>query len=373
MTKEFTIESYVEWTSYIASRYKFYANAPKQKRVDDYPWDALGKNNQDILSRIFNFPLFFPFYKTLIMRHRALRRFNETSSLLFEARSRLCDEMSRLIFDEAVMMRMLGHHRYVMPRLIFDKYIQVLSAKQHDTVGIPAQSNGIDLIEYSLKCNGVDHPLTIITTEQFILDQNRYRQYFLKRDGIDFTPKSGDVVFDCGACLGDTTILFGAHASPHGEVHSFDPIPLHNRVIGQQVKNNPAVTARIKPNCMAVGAVTDIIDGTPTEDVNVISPGGIAVTKFSITRLDDYAERENLKKIDYIKMDVEGYEIDALAGAKEIIKKHRPNLAISVYHKDSHFWEVIKFIDELDLGYKFYFDHHSPLIWESLVYCQAPK
>jgi hypothetical protein len=49
----------------------------------------------------------------------------------------------------------------------------------------------------------------------------------------------------------------------------------------------------------------------------------------------------------FIKMDIEGSEIDALWGAREMLKKHRPQLAISIYHRPAHLWQVPLLIDEL--------------------------
>lgn len=56
----------------------------------------------------------------------------------------------------------------------------------------------------------------------------------------------------------------------------------------------------------------------------------------------------------YIKMDIEGAELNALNGAEKLIKKYKPVLAISVYHKYNHLYEIPYLIKSWNLGYKLY-------------------
>jgi FkbM family methyltransferase len=56
----------------------------------------------------------------------------------------------------------------------------------------------------------------------------------------------------------------------------------------------------------------------------------------------------------YIKMDIEGVELEAIEGAKDIIVSEKPNLVISIYHKLSDMWEILKKLSAWNLGYKFY-------------------
>lgn len=74
------------------------------------------------------------------------------------------------------------------------------------------------------------------------------------------------------------------------------------------------------------------------------------------------------RKITYIKLDVEGSELRALHGGTEIIRKLKPKLAICVYHKLNDMVDIMSYLLELNLDYKFYLRHYSACEWETVLY-----
>lgn len=79
------------------------------------------------------------------------------------------------------------------------------------------------------------------------------------------------------------------------------------------------------------------------------------------------------KKIDIIKMDIEGAELEALKGAKDIIERQKPCLCLSVYHKKWDVLELPLYIKSLNPGYKFYMRHHTFGIWDTVLYAIDEK
>lgn len=73
----------------------------------------------------------------------------------------------------------------------------------------------------------------------------------------------------------------------------------------------------------------------------------------------------------FINMDVEGSEPDALLGARNLISQHRPDLAICVYHKPAHLWEILHLIRSIDAGYQFYLRNYTGYPAETVLYCVA--
>lgn len=77
------------------------------------------------------------------------------------------------------------------------------------------------------------------------------------------------------------------------------------------------------------------------------------------------------KRVTFIKMDVETFEIKALHGAETIIKINEPKLCISAYHYLSDLWEVPLTIKEINPKYRLYLRHHSPAVWDTDCYAMV--
>lgn len=72
--------------------------------------------------------------------------------------------------------------------------------------------------------------------------------------------------------------------------------------------------------------------------------------------------------ISYIKMDIEGSEVAAIKGAKEVIQRNKPKLAICVYHKVSDLWEIPLLIHAIEPKYNLYMRKHSLCQNETVLY-----
>jgi FkbM family methyltransferase len=75
------------------------------------------------------------------------------------------------------------------------------------------------------------------------------------------------------------------------------------------------------------------------------------------------------RKVTFIKMDVEGAEMDVLLGMQETIRVHKPKLAVCIYHKHEDVFEISSFILSLVPEYKFYIRHYSSNETEEVLLC----
>jgi len=89
------------------------------------------------------------------------------------------------------------------------------------------------------------------------------------------------------------------------------------------------------------------------------------VTKIKGVKLDDVLSGE---KATFIKMDIEGAELNALKGAEYTITKFHPKLAICVYHKPEDIWQIPDYINSLNMNYKFYLRHYNIMDTETVLY-----
>lgn len=72
--------------------------------------------------------------------------------------------------------------------------------------------------------------------------------------------------------------------------------------------------------------------------------------------------------ITFIKMDIEGSELEALKGAKETIKQFKPKLAICVYHKKEDLLEIPQYILSLNPGYKLFLRNAASIPTDVVLY-----
>lgn len=86
------------------------------------------------------------------------------------------------------------------------------------------------------------------------------------------------------------------------------------------------------------------------------NPNGNLMAKF--IDLDTYAARNALPSVDYIKLDIEGAELDMLHGAAKTITRCKPKMAVSAYHKPEDLWTLATYIKSLRADYEFEFRHY---------------
>ena len=134
------------------------------------------------------------------------------------------------------------------------------------------------------------------------------------------------VVFDLGANAGLYSLL-AAVMNPRVQVHAFEPTPeLHATVVGNARLNG--VEGRITANLAGIGRksgqafINENRGNTGDNDgMNFVS--GEATTAGSrpivLCSLDEYCEEKGITRIDLMKMDVEGYEAEALIGAQRLL------------------------------------------------------
>jgi len=178
--------------------------------------------------------------------------------------------------------------------------------------------------------------------------------------------KGEDVLIDCGAYDGDTVLQFlQLSQNRFRRIVAFEPDPYSFEKLKECVGSLPKETQeKIEIRRLATGARHETLrfnaEGLASSGFD--PEGAIEVESVP---LDDLL---GTVKPTYIKMDIEGAEMDALRGGSRLIREALPVLAICVYHCPDHLWEIPLTIQEFSSGYKLYLRRYAEIPWEVVCY-----
>jgi len=174
----------------------------------------------------------------------------------------------------------------------------------------------------------------------------------------EFGIKQGDIVVDAGACQGDFALIASKLTGDEGKVIAFEPDADNAAILEANIKANDA------------GNVAVIKKGLWSEDTTLRFRGGQGqysalcregedeetAGSVDVVALDNELHRLGIDRVDFVKADIEGAEIEFIEGARRILEKSDARLAIASYHvvDGQQSWHrVTRLLDEL--GY----DAHS--------------
>jgi len=164
---------------------------------------------------------------------------------------------------------------------------------------------------------------------------------------------AADTTFvDCGAFDGDTIRLFLAHQKGQfGRIFAFEPDAGNYARLSDYVAGlDEPVRRRITINHAGVGARREQLAFNSTGDTGAAlsDTGNVQV---DVAPLDEVIPNEPAPL--FIKIDVEGAESEALAGAASLIRDRRPMLALSIYHRPDDLWRLPSALHSLNPGQLF--------------------
>jgi FkbM family methyltransferase len=286
--------------------------------------------------------------------------------------ARLADEPSRQWLVKLFAFRALGFRRVRLPRNTpaYAEGIALASSWKQPGTALPIRFEGLSLPLMDLAPAGI--PMRFHASGPGLACVVIQRQYEYNQGGVQIAASKGDVVIDAGACWGDTTLYFADRVGSQGRVLSAEFIPSNLEVLQKNIALNRPATDVIDivehPLWRTSGKRLWYVDWGPgsrvTDDPARFNADGECTT----LSIDDLARERRVSKVDFIKMDIEGAEYDALAGAQDVLQRFRPRLAISLYHRPSDFVTIPRYLDSLGLNYRFYLDHHTLYINESVLF-----
>ncbi len=280
-----------------------------------------------------------------------LRWFFNNSEALFAAYSMLDDAASKELFISLIRYRIAGHHHVKISTIDETYWRNKNSVAKHssETSAFSHLSyKDAEIRRYQVDFHG--HQLALNTLPQDLMLAYFQSEYFFEREGIRVAPETGDFVIDGGACNGEASVLFAAAAGPMGHVYAFDFVAEHIDVIECNKSENDLDI--IETMAYALGDRDR--DGSIKTNQGAVDPTSQVSDDILMRRIDTLVETNDIERIDFLKMDIEGSELLALEGAAKSIRHFHPKLAICVYHKPNHLFEVPLMIKAINPNYRFY-------------------
>ena len=184
---------------------------------------------------------------------------------------------------------------------------------------------------------------------------NHEGQYF----DTELIPDIQNISFvDGGGYVGDTASEVIKHYPDFKKIYLIEPIPENIRI----AKRELAHYENIEFLTCGVSNKKETLYFNEEKSFSTIY--GKGTQSVEVDTIDNIVK----EKVDFIKLDIEGAEQDAIDGAKETIMKYKPILAICVYHKAEDWYKIPEKVLGIHSEYDVYLRHYMEGIFETVMY-----
>ena len=277
-----------------------------------------------------------------------------------------------VVYDKLIVIIMLGNPLPVQEQLdeLGIPWVTHVDLSLEDMMDLPKErvwfENKIPQIEQALSlfcdeesrkvyvkgiCNRIAYPISKCKWKDLYSAGEYFNQSFMQLG-------ENEEYVDCGAYNGDTILEFIKTAKNYKNIYAFE---LDKDNYEEMQRRTQGVENLHLFNYGVWNNNQDIIYGCgngsnePRDGISILKAGDGEEMKASVVKLDDLLRD---KSISFIKMDIEGSEVQALEGAEEIIKAQAPKLAICVYHKTTDLWEIPLLLKKFNPQYTLKLRHH---------------
>ena len=188
-----------------------------------------------------------------------------------------------------------------------------------------------------------------------------YATYKLEQYAISGVVEAerGDVVIDAGAFVGDTAMYFAQKVGMTGKVYAFEPIKNIISIMNKNIKENnmDSIVEAIPYSLSYINKILYFIDnGSDSSSVNFDNYTNKSdLMEVKAVSLDSFVQENNIQKVDFLKADLEGADVDFVKGALKTIARDAPKCGLTVYHKPEDFIAIPKLLMSVRDDYVFYF------------------
>jgi FkbM family methyltransferase len=275
----------------------------------------------------------------------------------------------------------MGCDRVLPAPLLFWKY----PAQFLPDLGIDAPERLLEQAAQIRECYAL---LSDVASRHELCDQLEWR-YWMKPEYLPLPENQGELYFptdlvaenerevlvDCGAFDGDSIRSFTRRGKQFQHLYALEPDAENLAGLRASLKSLPEpLQEKVTVWPYAVGDKDEKVSFLQTHDVaSKVSSSEVSASTEGVAvdsrRLDSLPWRFQPT---YIKMDIEGSEPVALLGGAELLEREMPVLAICLYHRSEHLWQIPNLIHRLAPGYALYLRRYAEDCWEQVCYAVPP-
>ena len=163
----------------------------------------------------------------------------------------------------------------------------------------------------------------------------------------------GETVVDVGATYGDTAIYFSEAMHNEGTILAVEPMRENLDYLRRNLRLHGCTNVETVPVALAAreGTQAANVDGTPTTVFHFCEDEAAGAELIRLTTLDRLA---GSRKIDFVKADIEGAELELIHGSEQVIRRDKPTFALALYHKKNDFRELPRALSGYNPDYTYY-------------------
>ena len=285
-----------------------------------------------------------------IASSRAQEFIQRHSQDINQVESLFADEASRYLYAQEISYCALSQ---ILRQDLVPYFTGLMTDSEFKTYVDSMRSNRLFSLFAAPSTDDSDFYKAIDMTATFMLEQYSYKDIVRVEEG--------DICIDGGAFIGDTALYFTERKAK--KIYAFE-IDRENLKCLKTNITNFQKSESIEIVEKALGRHTSTMSYVPTQ--GNISAGQIREIcdnqkgyNVDVITIDDFCMTVDCIP-NFIKLDVEGSELDALNGSRAVIKKYRPKLAVCIYHTFEHRWEIPLLVHEICPDYRLYLKKSQP-------------
>ncbi|MBO5341766.1 MAG: FkbM family methyltransferase [Lachnospiraceae bacterium] len=306
-------------------------------------WEALKENQPKQKNKLF-----------LMAFDEAWNEFEWVLDRFLEAMSEM-----NIIFSGCVMpyAKELPKVYKGIPCVSEEVFINSIDETTKVVVGIPGWCVEVrDVVERYASIAGILYPIADTAHPQYI--------------ETDFwTPQENEIFVDVGVYDLQNSIDFVQWAKNGFEkIYAFEPDPKGYEVATKKIKELPIFNNKIELINKGLSAKNGTLKFPAEYKGSGMHDGEFIDVE--VVSLDSYLQG---KPVTFVKMDVEGAEMDVLLGMQQTIALHKPKMAVCIYHNHQDIFEVATFLLSIVPQYHFYLRHYNSNETECVLFAYYDK